>query len=686
MTPLVVAFVLASIGQPSGTTAAEATRPSPAAATDTQTPEVAQTPATPDDSAPPNTATTDPPVAETPNGFDAQMRATFERLSKAGLLDDREATLEEFTDALAAGEARYVRGDALGSAIALFELVTHPRYAGFTATAQMSSAYYHLGVSLSAYGAESTATAAFAQVLARGPDDPYFTPALRRHVDLGLASKDYVAALADLDRHLVAEGRAIPLTDEDLDEREYLAARAAGQRGDAVAALASYDAVGPRSRFRTAARYMQGLTYAQRREFRRAESAFCEVLGGKDQEITAYYVDRRYFPVRDLAQLGLGRIAHEELRHDHAFYHYFSVPQDSSELAHALFESAWTMAEAGEYAVARDLVRELRERYPNSAQATEARLLAAMLQLYDCEFRGAELEFTKVIDDLAPIGDHIAEIRKDEDRLLALHRELTSVRAGERIDGELARHRLLLAMMDEDPSYARITRQADTLRREAGFAAAIDGELARLQARLARTDTTVRRNPEGDALVAVHAADDLARGVAGLEAQIRRAEQAGADATAIAELEAEAAALRGRVRGLRRDATALLATHGPRGQAPTGDLRASLGAERTNLVTLRTRSLTLADDLDRRAARVASDRLGALAQRVDDLLGEARMGRIDAVLGAKKKLEIEVRDMAAGRFPPELFGKLQIEGVVGDDEEFWPYEGEYWADEYEGYR
>ena len=62
------------------------------------------------------------------------------------------------------------------------------------------------------------------------------------------------------------------------------------------------------------------------------------------------------------------------------------------------------------------------------------------------------------------------------------------------------------------------------------------------------------------------------------------------------------------------------------------------------------------------------------------------MGRIDAVLGAKKKLEIEVRDMAAGRFPPELFGKLQIEGVVGDDEEFWPYEGEYWADEYEGYR
>lgn len=620
------------------------------------------------------------------DAFDVQMKATFERLDKAGLLDDREATLEELTDALAAGEARYVRGDALGSAIALFELITHPRYAGFVDTPQMSSAYYHLGVALAAYGAESTATAAFARVLARGPDDPYFTPALRRHVDIGLASKDYVGALAELDAHLVVAGRSIALTGDDLDEREYLAGRAAGQRGDADAALASYGAVDPRSRFRTAARYMQGLTYAKRREFRKAESAFCEVLGGKDQQITAYYVDRRYFPVRDLAQLGLGRVAHEELRHDHAFYHYFSVPQDSEELSHALFESAWTMAEAGEYAVARDLVKELRERYPNSAQATEARLLAAMLQLYDCDFRSAELEFSKVIDDLAPVGDHIAEIRKDEDKLLALHRELSAVRAGERIDGELARHRLLLAMMDEDPTYARLARQAETLRHEAGFAAAVDGELARLQGRLAKTDTQVRRDPEGDALGAAQAADDLARGVDGLEAQIRRAEQAGADPRAIAELEAEAAALRGRVRSLRREATSLLATSGPRGQAPTGDLQASLADERTLLVGLRTRSLTLADDLDRQASLVASDRLGALAERIDDLLGEARMGRIDAVLGAKKKLEIEVRDMAAGRFPPELFGKLQIEGVVGDDEEFWPYEGEFWADEYEGYR
>jgi hypothetical protein len=628
-----------------------------------------------------------PAGASSPTLLDPRLTELHAHLAKAGLDDDREATLEQLTAELAAAQDRYVRGDALGSAIALFELVGHPRYASLAETPEMSSAHYHLGVALSAYGAEQTAQAAFAQVIARGASDPYFTPALRRHVDLGLASKDYVVALAELDRSLAPPGAAaIALKDEDLDERDYLAARAAQQRGEYDRALELYGTVGERSRFRTAARYLQGVVYAERKDFRRAESAFCEVLGGKDQQSTAYYVDRRYFPVRDLAQLGLGRIAHEELRHDHAFYHYFSVPQDSDEVAHALFESAWTMAEAGEYAVARDLLAELRERFPDAPQTTEARLLAALLQLYDCDFRGAEAEFTRFIDELAPVGDHIEDIRKDPERLMALHRELARLRSGERLSGELDEHRLLLSMMDEDPSYARLSHQAQVLRREAGFADALDGELARLVARLGNTSTAARRDPEGDALDVIAQAEELRRGVAGLEEHVRQAEQAGADEAELAPLRVQTEELRAHVKTLRASANALLAAGPSIGSAHSKDLASALLADRRWILALRTRTLSTADRLDEQATSVASVRLKLLARRIDDLLGEARMGRIDAVLGAKKKLEIEVRDMAAGRFPPELFGKLQIEGVVGDDEEFWPYQGEYWADEYEGYR
>lgn len=646
-------------------------------------------PIEPDEETPADEPDERPTPAKPPTNaglLDPQLQTYYRLLAAGGLADDREPTLEGFREQLAEAQDRYVRGDVVGSATRLFALVSDPGNEPFAETPEMSSAHYHLGLALTAYGAELTAQAAFARVLAAGREDPYFTPALRRHVDLGLSSKDYVAALADLDRALASDGKAITLVDEDEDERDYLAARAAQQRGELDAALTGYAAIGPKSRFKTAARYLQGVVYAQRKDFRAAETAFCDVLGGKDQQTSAYYVDRRYFPVRDLAHLGLGRVAHEELRHDHAYYHYFSVPQDSDELAHALFESAWTLAEAGEYSVARDVLRELQTSFPDAPQAVEARLLAALLRLYDCDFRDAETEFTRFIDDLAPVGDHIDEIRGDPDRVLALHRELSRLRAGESFAAEATSHRLLLSMLDEDPTYARIGRHADVLRREAEFAGALDGELAQLSGKLASSDTAARRDADGDALGVIADAERLLRGVAGLEQQVRRVEGAGATPEATAPLVDETTTLRNRVRDLRRRATELLLADAPIGSAQTNDLRGALEADRVTILGLRTRALATADRADKVAAGVASARLGQLSQRIEDLLGEARMGRIDAVLGAKKKLEIEVRDMAAGRFPPELFGKLQIEGVVGDDEEFWPYEGEYWADEYEGYR
>ena len=59
---------------------------------------------------------------------------------------------------------------------------------------------------------------------------------------------------------------------------------------------------------------------------------------------------------------------------------------------------------------------------------------------------------------------------------------------------------------------------------------------------------------------------------------------------------------------------------------------------------------------------------------------------IDAVVGRKKRLEIEIANLRSGRLGAELYAKLQGRGDHGDDEEYWPFEGEYWADEYENYR
>jgi tetratricopeptide (TPR) repeat protein len=631
------------------------------------------------------------PAAEEPTLDDPLLEDLLGKMQSAGLLDTSETTLEAFEARLQDGQNRYVGGDALGSAVLLYELTQDPRWASFVELEQGSSALYHLGVALRTYGAENTARAALAQVLRRGPDDPYFTPALRRHVDIALDTKDPVRGLADLQASLTVDGRPIEPRGDDLDELDYLRARALHESGDLDAALSAYAEVGARSRFRTAALYMQGLIHADRGDFRRAEGAFCSVVGGPSQSMSVYYVDHRYFRVRDLAQLGLGRVAHEERRHGHAFYHYFQIPEDSEHLPQALFEAAWTMAEEGEYSVARGLVAELSERFPDAPQTIEARVLTATLELYDCDFRTAEKDFTRFIDDVAPVSDHLAEIVEDPDRVRALHEELAELREGGSA-GDLGRradsaaHRLLLSMLDADPKYARLSHRADVLRREAAFAGALQIELEVVLAKLEGRDTAAARDAAGDPLSALAKTEDLERGVTGLERQIRQAEAAGADPAVLAPERDEVARLRKGLRGLQARAGELLTNSPPIGSARTGKLADAIEADRVRIERLRLSALANAESVDGAAVIVAADRLRKLQRRLDDLMGEARMGRIDAVLGAKKKLEIEVRDMAAGRFPPELFGKLEIEGVVGEDEEFWPYEGEYWADEYEGYR
>src|SRR6478609_2457493 len=92
-----------------------------------------------------------------------------------------------------------------------------------------------------------------------------------------------------------------------------------------------------------------------------------------------------------------------------------------------------------------------------------------------------------------------------------------------------------------------------------------------------------------------------------------------------------------------------------------------------------------------KASHALADKLSqsAMDRLYDDtrkVLDKAKLGKIDAIIGQKRKLDIEVQDLAAGRFPEELIGRLWNASMIADDEEYWPFEGVYWADEYSGYR
>jgi hypothetical protein len=90
--------------------------------------------------------------------------------------------------------------------------------------------------------------------------------------------------------------------------------------------------------------------------------------------------------------------------------------------------------------------------------------------------------------------------------------------------------------------------------------------------------------------------------------------------------------------------------------------------------------------IDEAGEKISARALAGLYVDLRRVLDKAKLGKIDAVIGTKRKLEIEVEDLALGRFPPELFGRLYEEGMIGDDEVFWPPDAEFWKDEYSGWR
>ena len=58
--------------------------------------------------------------------------------------------------------------------------------------------------------------------------------------------------------------------------------------------------------------------------------------------------------------------------------------------------------------------------------------------------------------------------------------------------------------------------------------------------------------------------------------------------------------------------------------------------------------------------------------------------RIETVLGKKRALEVEIEALSQGLLPQTIVDSLDAQRYLRDDEEYWPFEGEDWEDEYVG--
>lgn len=640
----------------------------------------------------------------------------------------------QFRDLVADAEAALSRSQPAEALPLLFEVAESPRFERFHALDAFRAAEFLLSRALLELGAHRMAQLYLLRILRRDPSEDQFGPAMRLYTDVALQSGELRRSIEQLgflqkpSALLEQDQFSQELPEDSANELRYLQGRLELDRGNSGSAEQHLGQITAQSRFFSNAQYLRGAIAAQDGEYDRAEALFCSVAANADRRQLSSSVNASLSSLEDDALLGLGRVAHERRRGDDAFNYYFQVPADSARVSEALFEAAYAMYEAEDFDIAIDLLDQLRVRLaparselpagsglparsefpvlgPEFLLDYEAGLLRGYVHLARCEFEKARQEFARLIQILQPVDDRLERLLADPERRQALDRwwfhahMILSSSSEHASSAEVTRSKALLAVLFQiDPGL----RQASVVLR------ALGGELERAAPAHRQILDLLRTGADGGApqpdSVAVEQAVERVR----LGAELREAEglihtfylqlaalrQQSVELAEIHPIEKTLGELEDRARELRSaafggtsDPTAISDPAPARwmieATSPPAERAAVLSQELRLMHLLEARASALRNQLIREAARRSVEALIQFQDRIGAGIRQAELGQIDAVMGSKRRIEHQIESLAAGRFPPELFDPRSTQGLLRDDEEYWPFDGEYWEDEYE---
>jgi hypothetical protein len=594
--------------------------------------------------------------------------APTEALSAARLRED----LERIEQEIANGR----RDEAISE---LVYLVESPRFTPFAKLPEGRSARFMLGDALGRAGAHDVARAYLVGLLEGDPGDTWYRQSVHSLIDFGLESERPRVFLKDVE--------AVPpsASDEIRGDIAYLAGRAAEAEGKPEAALAEYAKVRDRSRFWAQATYLTGVIEVERKHYKQGEAAFCKVADPKLMpKRAALFGGSDFFRVRDLARLGLGRVAHEQYRFDDARYYYYLVPQDSERLPEALYETATTRYEAKDYEGAKNSMDELRRVSSNHPYEDEAWILDSYIDLAMCRFPQADRKLTEFLKRYEPVRDAARKLASDPAAMKSLTEALRTgadpAAAGLGVPEETAR--ALGSLLRVDSGYGRATRRLAELDHQMNGLLATISQLEEANQRLTQPKE-LRAQAAGP--IGASNAEQQARVTSQL-AEVRRLLRQ-AERSSRADLEAlkqELAVLEEQARGARDVQAAEKLASGAAAPSAGTDLGDVLVRDEARAAELYTAAGELRKDVAAQQAGLAKDSFERLDRRLTRLLRRARLGRVETVLGKKRALEVEIEALSQGLLPQTIVDSLDAARYLGDDEEYWPYEGEDWADEYVG--
>jgi hypothetical protein len=612
------------------------------------------------------------PAPPEPSGFELgpyQSALARQRLDAAGPLGTEQLRqlIETAESLLSLGR----RDEAIASLAGVVDSSSFMPLAGLD---EGRAATFLLGDALGRARVYDLARDYLARLLQTPKSDSWYRRSVARLVELGLESGDpapFVATLASLPASAGAPGAG---------DIAYLTGILHERAGNPRPALAAYAAVSRESRFWAQATYRAGLIEVDQGRLGEGEKLFCRIADPKQTpRLAPLFGGNEFFQIRDLSRLALGRVAHEAYRFDDARYYYHLVPGDSERLPEALYESATSRYEAKDYAGAHALLGELRELGGHHVYEDEALILDAYVDLAQCEFPRADAKLSEFLARYEPVLAAARQLAKDPRSLRSLLGGPDGAAASE-LGGSGDVAEMIRTSVRIDASYAGVSRQLADLDRELGGLRAMGAEIGQLEAAVAGGAVAARPV----AALADGPSERLARfdeQTTALRRLLREAGQSqhppqvelAAIALELNAVEAEAASWRTRSTPTE-----------PAAPADGQDMPMLLSRDAALALALERAAQGVRAALGARQEELAQQALARLEHRLARLVRRARAGRIETVLGRKRALELEVEALSQGFLPQGAVDSLDAARYLSDDEEYWPFDGEDWEDEYIG--
>ncbi len=572
-------------------------------------------------------------------------------LSQKGLLE-KSLSARHLNTMLRRGEIAYLDGGSQSAAALLGALLLDPSVGRFANTPVYDNICYNLAAALHRQGAFGRSRQILMDLVSEKHNSVFHAPAFRKLIDLTLDSGQYEQSLKAL--------ASLTTSQEEKDELAYLKGRAMIELGFEKLAPQAFAQVSRHSRFRAAALYYLGLLALEKKDTDQATSHFCSIVhqpgGGK----FTFLVSQHSPAVIAQAWLALARIRHDAGQYQRAIDTYAMVPAQSAAYTNARYESAWSLYRLARHARSTKNLQKLLEQNPSHQDWPSARLLLGYTHISQCQYDEAHAEFEFLARSLAgnlSARENPSTENTNSGPLAQALGLAVPLQAKERKAQSLSqaitesRHRTQqLGLM-----LARVSAAGQTLpaKRQALTQTAAD-----LQADLSRAAGLEQRMAEMEALLRQQNEPEQMRIFQSYRDQIRQARARATKAEGI---------------------LSSLPLHTELG----GQISAKkyLNAEQAELHSLQSTLLGLQQTADSLHEAGKRNRQGRAMDKIAEWARLTAIGFIDATLARKQASETEIQNLAQGRYPMELFRELAEAGLIDENLEYWPYDGEDWPDE-----